>query len=311
MKISLKKLGIVMLIVFLGIAMGQLAFAKDKGFVIGLSQPNMEHPYRVGGTNKAKAWAEAHKDLIAELILVDGRRNSAVQLDALEDLLVRGVDAIVMSPNDSDALAPIGESAKRKGIPIIAFDRKLNVPDDQIAAFVGGDNVEMGRVAGRYIAEKLGGKGKVIQLEGTPGASATVDRKAGFEEIMAKYPDIKVVSFVGHYRRHEAVAAMEDAVVANPDVQAVYAHNDSMALGGSQVLRERGIKDIIVIGMDGGKEGCDGVASGEITGSVYYPTMFPEALETAVSLLQGKDVSKVTMLETPLITKDNMADICK
>ena len=69
MKVSLKKLGIVMLIVFLGIAIGQLAFAKDKGFVIGLSQPNMEHPYRVGGTNKAKAWAEAHKDLIAELIL--------------------------------------------------------------------------------------------------------------------------------------------------------------------------------------------------------------------------------------------------
>jgi ribose transport system substrate-binding protein len=208
-------------------------------------------------------------------------------------------------------LAPIGESAKRKGIPLIVFDRKLNVPADQVAAFVGGDNVEMGRVAGRYIAEKLGGKGKVIQLEGTPGASATVDRKAGFEEVVAKYPDIKVVSYVGHYRRHEAVAAMEDAVVAHSDVNAVYAHNDSMALGGSQVLRERGKKDIIVIGMDGGKEGCDGVSSGEITGSVYYPTMFPEALETAVKILRGEPVPKVTMLETPLITKDNVSELCK
>ena len=151
----------------------------------------------------------------------------------------------------------------------------------------------------------------MIQLEGTPGASATVDRKAGFEEVMAKNPGIKFFSYVGDYRRYEAVKAMEDAIVAHPDAVAVYAHNDTMALGASEVLDERGKKGLIVIGMDGGKEGCDGVAKGDITGSVYYPTMFPEALVTAVNILQGKSVAAKTMLDTPLIIKANHAEICK
>ena len=137
------------------------AVAGDGPYTIGLGQPNVEHPYRVGGTNRAKAWAAEHPDLIKQLIVVDGRRDSATQLNGLEDLLVRGVDALVMSPNDSNALAPIAPGSEAQERAIVVFDRKLNVSDDLIAAYVGGDNVEMGRVAGRYIADKLGGKGVV------------------------------------------------------------------------------------------------------------------------------------------------------
>lgn len=311
MKTSTKILGIATAGAVLCLMGGAPASSADGPFTIGLGQPNVEHPYRVGGTNRAKDWVAKHPELVKNLIVVDGRRDSAVQLNGLEDLLVRGVDALVLSPNDSNALAPIGQEAKRKGVPLIIFDRKLNVPDDQIAAYVGADNVDMGRVAGRYIADKIGGKGVVIQLEGTPGASATVDRKAGFEEIMAKHPGIKFFSYVGHYRRYEAVTAMEDAIVAHPDAVAVYAHNDTMALGAAEVLRERGKKNVVVIGMDGAKEGCDGVAKGEITGSVFYPTMFPEALITAIKILKGEKVPAKTMLDTPLITKANHAEICK
>lgn len=277
---------------------------------LGLSQPNLEHPYRVSGTARAKAWAEEHPEV--ELIVTDGRRNSSVQMSGIEDLLVRQVDAILVSPNDSDALAPIASVANAQGVPIIVFDRKLNVSDDDmIAAYVGADNVEMGRIAGRFIAEQIGREGTVIQLEGTPGASATVDRKTGFEEVMAEHPEIEVASYVGHYRRHEAAAAMEDAVTAHPDLDAVYAHNDSMALGASQILTEQGKAEIPIVGMDGGEEGCQGIRGGELTASVYYPTMFPEALEVTMDVLTGKDVPQTTMLETPLITQENVEEICK
>ena len=276
---------------------------------IGIAQPNLEHPYRVGGIERAKAWGEAHPDV--KLTIVDGRRDSATQLSGIEDLITRRVSAIVVSPNDSKALAPIADTAKRANIPLIVFDRKLDVPDTDYATYIGSDNIEMGRVAARFVIERIGEEGKVIQLEGTPGASATVDRKQGFEEEMAKHPGIEVVSYVGHYRLQEAVAAMEDAVTAHRDVKAVYAHNDTMALGAAQVLEEQKIADVVTVGMDGAKEGCEGVAAGKLTGSVYYPTMFPEALDLAMKVLAGETVEKVTLLDTPMITTETHDTYCK
>jgi ABC-type sugar transport system substrate-binding protein len=292
------------------LAFGQgAAFAQAKKTVIGIGQPNVEHPYRVGGINRAKDWATRNPNV--ELVIADGRRNSAVQLAGLEDLLVRGVDALVISPNDSDALTSIAAAAKAKKVPLIVFDRRLSVPATEYAAYIGADNVAMGRVAGEYLAKATGGKGTIIQLEGTQGASATTDRKKGFEDAMKKFPDIRIVSYVGEYRMAEAVKAMEDGLVAHPNVVAVYAHNDTMAIAANKVLAERGKKGIPVIGMDGAKEGCDAIKDGKSTGSVYYPTMFPEALDIAMKVLRGESVPKETMLDTPLITKDNWSKYCQ
>ncbi len=295
---------------FAALAPNTQAAAQDaaRKVVIGLSQPNLEHPYRVGGTARAKEWAKAHPNV--ELVVIDGRRDSAVQLASIEDLMSRRVDVLVMSPNDSNALGPVADAVKRAKVPLIVFDRKLNTQGDAVAAFIGADNVEMGRVAARFLADKIGGKGTVIQVEGTPGASATIERKQGFEQEMAKHPGVKVVSYVGHYRMHDAATVMEDAIVAHRDVAAVYAHNDSMALGAAQVLGERGKSSVPVVGMDGAKEGCDGIKAGTLAGSVYYPTMFPEALDVAMNVLDGKAVEKSVMLDTPIITTANAAQFC-
>ena len=288
------------------LATGASAQAKRE---IGIAQPNLEHPYRVGGTERAKAWGASHPEV--KLTIVDGRRDSATQLSGIEDLITRRVDAIVMSPNDSTALAPVADAAARAKIPLIVFDRKLDVPADKFAAFLGADNVEMGRVAARFIIGKIGETGVVIQVEGTPGASATVDRKKGFEEEIAKHKGLKLFSYVGHYRLQEAVNAMEDAVTAHRDLKAVFAHNDTMALGAAQVLGERKISGATVVGMDGASEGCQGIAQGKLTGSVYYPTMFPEALELAMKVLNKEPVQKSIFVETPMITGDNRSTYCK
>ncbi len=282
-------------------------FAQAKKIVIGLSQPNVEHPYRVAGVKAAQEWAKKHPEV--ELIVVDGRRDSAKQLADVEDLISRKVDIIVIAPNDAKALAPIGEKAKAAKIPIVTFDRELAVPPDQVAAHIGSDNVEMGRVAARFIAQRLDGKGVVIQIEGTPGASATVDRKKGFEEEIAKYPGIKLaVSLVGHYRRHEAMQAMEDAITANPKIDAVYCHNDEMALGAMQALEARNrAKGVIVTGMDGLQSTMKDISEGKITGTVYYHHMFPEALDLAMKVQKGESVPKRTLVETPFVSKENVA----
>jgi ribose transport system substrate-binding protein len=291
-----------------GAALSQVALAKDQ-VEIGIAQPNLEHPYRVGGIERAKAWGAAHPEV--KLTIVDGRRDSAVQLSGIEDLVTRRVDAIVMSPNDSTALAPAADAAARAGIPLIVFDRKLDAPESKIAAFIGADNVEMGRVAARFIVQQIGEDGVVIQLEGTPGASASVDRKKGFEEEIGKHKGLKVYSYVGHYRLQEAVNAMEDGVTAHRDVKAVFAHNDTMALGAAQVLAERKIPGVVTVGMDGASEGCKGITEGKLTGSVYYPTMFPEALELAVKVLDKQPVQKATFVQTPMITKETWSSYCK
>lgn len=297
------------LVVVLALVMMQpgSSFAQAKKIVVGLSQPNVEHPYRVAGVKAAQEWVKKHPEV--ELIVADGRRDSAKQLADIEDLISRKVNIIVIAPNDAKALAPIGEKAKRAGIPIVTFDRVLAVPEDQVAAHIGSDNVEMGRVAARYIAKRLDGKGIAIQLEGTPGASATVDRKKGFEEEIAKYPGIKVAaSLVGHYRRHEALQVMEDAITANPKIDAVYSHNDEMAFGAVQALEARGrAQGVIVTGMDGSQVAMQAVNEGKLTGTVYYHHFFPEALELAMKVLKGERVAKKTMLETPFVTKENVA----
>jgi ribose transport system substrate-binding protein len=285
------------------------ANAATQKVTIGLSQPNVEHPYRVSGVERAKAWAARHPEV--KLTVVDGRRDSAVQMSSVEDLIQRGVDIIVMSPNDSQALAPVADTAKRANIPLVIFDRKLNVEPSKYAAYIGANDAEMGRTAAQFLAGKINNKGTVIQLEGTPGASATLERKKGFEAEMAKHPEVKVVSYVGNYKLSDAVAVMEDAATAHRGFVAVYGHNDSMAMGAAKVVKERNLSNVAIIGIDGGKEGCDGVASGAMSASIYYPTMFPEALDLAMKVLKKESVPKETNLQTPVLTQANQAQYCK
>lgn len=277
--------------------------------VFGFSQPNMEHPYRVLGTNQARAWAAQNPSV--QLVLADGRRDSAVQMQTIEDLIARKVNVIIMSPNDSTALVPIVEVIRKAGVPIVNFDRRLAVPDDQLAAYIGADDVEMGRMAARAMIEKIGTSGKVIQLEGNPGGSGTINRKKGFEEVMSKHPGIRIISYVANFRLHEAVAVMEDALTAHRDLKGVYGHNDSMAMGAVQVLEEKKIAGVTVVGIDGGEEGCHGVRSGKMHASVYYPTLMPQALDIALAVARGQPVPKITLLDTPLITSQTVDQICK
>src|SRR5574340_1758197 len=152
----------------------------DKKLVIGLTLPSLSHPFFI--YLRRSVLDEAEK-LGVEVIATDAEDVAAKQLAGVEDFISRGVDGVVMAPINADALVPAVEALNAKGIPVATVDRKVSA--GEVLVHVGADNVEGGRVAARYIVNKLGNKGRVIELEGLPGASAAIDRKKGFEEVLA------------------------------------------------------------------------------------------------------------------------------
>ncbi len=157
--------------------------AGQKPIVIGLTVPSLSHPFFV--CIKKHVEDEAQK-LGVKVIAMDAEDVSAKQMSIVEDFIAQGVDGVLMAPIGAEALTPAVEALNRAHVPVATVDRKVAGGD--VLVHVGADNVEGGRVAARYILQKLGGKGAVIELEGTPGASPAVDRKKGFEEVLAASP---------------------------------------------------------------------------------------------------------------------------
>lgn len=300
---SKKSFTLCLILIFIFTTMFSSGVVFGKEIKIGLSMPNMSHPYRRAIAEGAQKAVEKYDNVT--LIITDAQKNSMKQIADVEDLIVQQCDVIVMAPNQADALVPAVEAIKNAGLPLVIFDRSVN--SDKYDVFIGGDNIEMGRQAGRYIVDKLNGKGVVVQLEGTPGASATIERKQGFEEIIKQYPDIKLYSYNGDFRRHQALSVMEDVVQSLKIIDAVFAANEEMAFGALQALEGTSYKDnVVVVGMDGLPEGLEGIKNGELDATVKYPTCMPEAIDIAIKLVKGEKVPRKITLPSPVITIENV-----
>lgn len=197
-------------LLMLGVAFG----AK---YVVGLSLSTLNNPFFVTLRDGA---VDTAKKLGIDLIVLDAQDNPAKQLNDIEDLIQRGVDLIIINPTDSDAIVSAVESANEAGIPVITVDRASN--GGKVVCHIASDNVEGGRMAARYIAKVLNGKGKVVELVGIPGTSAARDRGKGFEEELAKYPGLQLVAKqTANFNRAEGLTVMENILEAHPDIDAV------------------------------------------------------------------------------------------
>ncbi len=239
---------VVSLLVPLGaFAAGRGETAEDGEIVIGMSVPGLQFPFFVTMRDQAEA---AAAELGARIVFADGQNDSAKQTADIEGFISRGVDAILISPITVDSQVPVMERAMEAGIPVASVDRKANT--DNILVHVGADNVEGGRAAARYIIEQLGGSGRVIELEGTPGASAAIDRSTGFNEVMDE-SDVEIIaSQPADFNRAEAQTVMENLIQSNPDFDAVFGANDEMIIGAIEAMRGSGIEveDIVTVGFD-------------------------------------------------------------
>jgi len=261
---------IVLLLVFVLIgsslfAAGQTEAKDDGKITIGMTVPGLQFPFFVTMFDEAVAYA---KELGIELITHDAQNQSSVQMAAVENFIARKVDGILISPLTTDSLVPAIEAAVAAGIPVATVDRKANT--DKVIVHVGADNVEGGRAAARFIIEQLGNKGTVIQLEGTPGSSAALDRKAGFDEVI-KTSNVKVlVSQEADFSRAKAQTVMENLMQVYTNFDAVFGANDEMIIGAVEAMQAAGIDPAskVTIGFDATTDAFSYMEEGKLDATI-------------------------------------------
>lgn len=254
---------------------------------IGVSISTLNNPFFV--SVKDGIVKEAKKKGM-ETVVVDAQDDTSKQINGIEDLILKGVDVLVVNPTDSAAISSSVLSANEAGIPVITIDRSAE--DGEVATFIASDNVSGGEMAGTYIVEQLGEKANVVELEGVSGASATRERGKGFHTIADKQLNV-VTSQTAEFDRTKGLTVMENILQGNKDVEAVFAHNDEMALGAIEAIQAAG-KDILVLGFDGTKDALDAVKEGKLDGTIaQQPALIgEEAVNAAVKILKGDKVEE-------------------
>jgi len=284
------------------------AGTPEDPWIIGMSQCNLGEPWRVQMDADVRAAAERHANV--RMIFKDAQNNSLTQRAQVEEFLEQGVDLIIISPKEAAPLTGPVASAYQQGIPVIVLDRA--VQGDQYTTFIGADNVAIGRAAGQWVTEALGGRGNVVELKGLMTSTPGQDRNRGFLEGLEldRNPGLEVV-FTGEMQWLEPNARreMESALATNTEIDAVYAHNDPGAHGAWLAARAAGREgDILFVGIDAlPHEGQQYVAQGILDATFLYPTGGQEAIAAALAILQGEAVPKQIVLGTRIFNQENVA----
>ena len=232
------------------------------------------------------------------------------QIQQIDSLVDAGIDLLIVAPNQVATITPAIDRAFDKGIPVIVFERKTN--SKKYTAYMGADNYEMGRVMGDYIASRLHGKGKVVEIMGLKGSSPAIERHNGFMDAMDRYPDVKVVGTLqGDWTEQSAFNAMENFFqeTKQTDIDFVFGQNDRMAMGAREALRKAGVQRLPLFcgidGLPGEQGGIRLVRDSLLEASYIYPTHGDQLLQLAVDILDGKPYEKEVNLMSALVTRDN------
>ena len=291
----------------LATSFGTVAVAQDS-IVIGFSQGTMNHPWRVAMVEGNQRYAEENLPDV-ELIVTDGQNDSAKQVADVETLLARGVDVLMISPLTADALTPVVMDALDAGISVVTLDRQVNVP---VTVHVGAQNRPIGVQAGQFLIDELGGTGNVIEIQGTAGASATVDRHEGFAEALDGSGLTVIASQHADYLRENALRFMEDQLqrFGPGEIHAVYAHNDEMALGAIQALEAADrLNEVMVVGIDGQETAFEAIADGRLAATFTYPYVAPEGIQIAYQVAMGENVESEVLLPGTQVDSSNIDEM--
>ena len=271
--------------------------AADKKIVVGFSQIGAESAWRAANTESILNEAKKRDNI--ELKFSDAQQKQENQIKAIRSFIAQGVDVIAFSPVVETGWEPVLKEAKRAGIPVVLTDRSIDVKDESLyVTMIGSDFKEEGRKAGKWLAEKLGGKGQIVELQGTVGSAPAIDRKLGFEEAIAAYPNLKVIkSQSGDFTRSKGKEVMEAFLKADgKGISAVYAHNDDMAIGAIQAIESYGMKpgkDIILVSIDGVKGAFEAMVQGKLNATIECnPLLGPQLFDTINDLKAGKTIPR-------------------
>ena len=267
---------------------------------MGLAVSTLNNPFFVTLVEGAKNAAD---EAGVQLTVADAGDDAAKQTSDIEDLVASGISVLIVNPVDSDAVTGAVKAAMAKGVKVISVDRAVN--GAEIDCQIASDNVLGAELATQYIVDTLGEGAVVAELEGVTGASAAIDRSTGFHNIADS--KLKVVaSQTANFARTEGMSVMENMLQANPDIQAVFAANDEMALGAMEAIAGAG-KKIMVMGFDATDDAIASIKAGQMAGTIaQQPELIGStSVQYALKLLAGESIPKSVPVEVTLITKDN------
>ena len=226
------------------------------------------------------------------------------QVQQIDSLVATGIDLLIVAPNQVATISPAIDRAYDKGIPVIVFERKTN--SQKFTAFMSADNYEMGRVMGEYIADRLGGRGRVMEIMGLKGSSPAIDRHKGFADAIAQHPGITIVATLqGDWTEESAVKAISEYKGELTNIDFVFGQNDRMAMGARKALQSPSTKYCGIDGLPGQNGGIQLVRDSVLDASYIYPTHGDQLIQLAVDILDGKPYEKEKMMMSALVTPDN------
>ena len=297
---------------------------KDS-YVVGFAQTGNTNPWRVAET---KSMTETFEGAGHKLIVTDANEDTAKQLADIDSIIAQQPDIMIFPPRESEALAPAVLKIKQAGIPVILIDRDVDhsiaKPDEDYVTFIGSDFVDQGRRAAEWLVQATGGEAKIIELEGTTGASAATERKIGFHDYLAgtfkstptaegPHAGMEVIaSQDGNFLRDTGRQVMQTLLQSHPEVTAVYAHNDEMAIGAIAAIEEAGKvpgQDIILVSIDGENDALQAIVDGKLGATVESSPFFgPISLETMTKYVNGEDLPDWIKVEDRFFDKSNAAE---
>lgn len=292
----MKKLTTIASALALSFTLSSTALAQD---TIALTVSTLDNPFFVSLKDGAQKKAD---ELGYKLVVLDSQNDPAKELSNVEDLTVRGAKVLLINPTDSAAVGNAVAIANRNKIPVITLDRGAAKGD--VVSHIASDNVAGGKMAGDFIAQKLGNGAKVIQLEGLAGTSAARERGEGFRQAVDEHKFAVLASQPADFDRTKGLNVTENLLASKGDVQAIFAQNDEMALGALRAIGAAN-KKVLVVGFDGTDDGVKAVKSGKLAATVaQQPELIGSlGVETADKILKGEKVEAKIPVALKVVTE--------
>ncbi|MDU2147768.1 MAG: ribose ABC transporter substrate-binding protein RbsB [Paeniclostridium sordellii] len=267
---------------------------------IGLIVSTLNNPFFV---DLKKGVEKEAKELGYEVVVLDSQNDPAKEVSNMEDITVKDVDLVLLNPVDSDSAVASVMIANNANLPVMTVDRVSN--GGKVLSHIASDNIAGGDMAAKFLIDKLGNKGNIVELEGIAGSSATRDRGKGFEDGI-KGSNLKIIAKQSaDFDRTKGLSVMENIIQSKGDINAVFAQNDEMALGASKALEDANMNNVLVVGFDATDDAVDAVKKGTMAATVaQQPILIGEtAVKVANKYLNDEKVDDFIPVELQLVTK--------
>ncbi len=277
----------------------------ERTFLIGVSQCS-DDDWRTQLNKEIRREAQFYPNVRVEIRAAND--DNTHQKQDIEELIDMGIDLLIVSPNVVDDISPAIEKAHQAGIPVLLVDRRTR--SEQCTAFVGADNYDIGKRAGAYIADRLAGKGRIIEVRGLMASTPAIERRRGLTDVLRRYPGIEVIDSIdAGWFEAKAEQLFDSLLNIHTNIDLVFCYNDRMAAGAYQAaVRQGREKEMLFIGVDalyGEGNGVDMVSKGQLDATFIYPTGGDRVMDIAMSILQGRPYERENILSTALVNKAN------